>query len=349
MTMNDISVRVNKKISIPIHEQIYMQLKNQILVGDLPGGTRLPSVRQLSDLIKVNRHTISRAYDSLEAEGLVEIFASSGTFVRQHIKLPRLRQTELLTDLIDDVMKQADAMGFTPGEVALLTFVASMKTSSGRRRGLFVECNPYAISQYVEDIERETALDVDGWLLDDERLLNGDCIEEYDVIMTTMGHYAELKKKLKRDNIYALNFGPYLSVVNQIRQLERTVIITIVCVTANGSEGLKEVLIDLGIAGNKLHATHLDDAERLDELINSADVLVVSKYALMQDRERFERTGKFIIEYKNTLQSTSIHMLKQIISMLDAPSRTGQVPDSENSATEKALARKRQVSDDSRS
>ena len=308
---------VNKKISLPIHEQIYMQLKNQILTGEFTAGEKLPSVRQMSDLIDVNRHTISRAYDRLEEEGLVETHASSGTFVKTIQGNEKQEQTEKLIEVIENVFRQAKEMGFTSSEVAFLTYATMVKETNSKRKGLFIECNPYALGQYIIDIKNQVNLDVEGCLLDDLRTDDNASgyLDQFDVIMTTMGHYAEVKSKLKRDNIYALNFGPYLSVVNQVRELDHNSDIAIACVTKRGAQGLCDVLIDLGITNHKFHSTYIGDAEGFDEILEKADTLIVSKYALLKNREIFEKTGKRIIEYKNVLQKTSAEMLKQILTM----------------------------------
>ncbi|MBE6011493.1 GntR family transcriptional regulator [Anaeropeptidivorans aminofermentans] len=317
----DFGVRVDKKVSIPIHEQIYMQIKNQILAGELAVGDKLPSVRQMSDLINVNRHTISRAYLKLEEEGIVETFASSGTFVKGGMDVAKQKQTETLLEIISELFQKANTLGFDSNEVVAMAFAEMIRGDAPKRKGLFVDCNPYALKQYIEDVQREVELDVDGILLDDERLIKGGEgleLEKYDIIMTTIGHYAEVKSKLKKENIYALDFGPYLSVVNQIRQLDSSFNIAIVCINPSGTEGLLNVLVDLGIPKKKLFTASLNDMEDFHTVMNNVEVLVVSKYALQKDREAFEETGKIIIEYKNALQATSVTMLKQILAMYES-------------------------------
>ena len=63
------------------YRQIYRSLREAILSGALPSGTRLPAGRRLADEADVARITVSRAYDQLAAEGLVERRVGSGTFV----------------------------------------------------------------------------------------------------------------------------------------------------------------------------------------------------------------------------------------------------------------------------
>lgn len=65
----------------PLSRQVYEQLRNQILAGDLPAGTRLPSSRRLAKDNSLARVTVSAAYEQLQAEGYVTARVGAGTFV----------------------------------------------------------------------------------------------------------------------------------------------------------------------------------------------------------------------------------------------------------------------------
>ena len=58
-------------------EAIYMQVRNQIIIGiatsRLQEGDVLPSVRQMANQIGINMHTVNKAYSVLRQEGLVTI------------------------------------------------------------------------------------------------------------------------------------------------------------------------------------------------------------------------------------------------------------------------------------
>lgn len=66
-------------------EAIYMQLRNQIIMGiatsRLREGDALPSVRQLADIIGINMHTVNKAYAVLKQDGFVSIDRRRGAVV----------------------------------------------------------------------------------------------------------------------------------------------------------------------------------------------------------------------------------------------------------------------------
>ncbi len=66
-------------------EAIYMQLRNQIIMGiateRFSEGETLPSVRQLADMIGINMHTVNKAYTVLKQEGFVKVDRRRGAII----------------------------------------------------------------------------------------------------------------------------------------------------------------------------------------------------------------------------------------------------------------------------
>ena len=62
-------------------EQLRTQLATRVASGDLPAGTKLPTVRALAAELGVATNTVARAYRELEADGVVVTEGRRGTFV----------------------------------------------------------------------------------------------------------------------------------------------------------------------------------------------------------------------------------------------------------------------------
>lgn len=66
-------------------EAIYIQLRNQIIIGiateSIREGDPLPSVRQMADNIGINMHTVNKAYSVLKQEGFVKLDRRKGAVV----------------------------------------------------------------------------------------------------------------------------------------------------------------------------------------------------------------------------------------------------------------------------
>ena len=66
-------------------EAIYMQLRNQIIIGiaqeQIKEGDSLPSVRQLANELGVNMHTVNKAYSLLKEDGYLTLDRRRGAVV----------------------------------------------------------------------------------------------------------------------------------------------------------------------------------------------------------------------------------------------------------------------------
>ena len=73
------------KIDFNSDEAIYIQLRNQIIMGIatdmIREGDTLPSVRQMADHIGINMHTVNKAYSVLRQEGFVKLDRRRGAVV----------------------------------------------------------------------------------------------------------------------------------------------------------------------------------------------------------------------------------------------------------------------------
>ena len=74
---------IQNSSDVPIYQQIYEQIKDEILSGKIKQGELLPSIRQLSRELKVSVITTTRAYTDLENDGHIMIVQGKGCFVKE--------------------------------------------------------------------------------------------------------------------------------------------------------------------------------------------------------------------------------------------------------------------------
>ena len=65
--------------AVALQRQVYAALREAILAGRLPPGTRLPSTRTLANELGAARNTVVGAFEQLAAEGYVEARVGDGT------------------------------------------------------------------------------------------------------------------------------------------------------------------------------------------------------------------------------------------------------------------------------
>ncbi len=69
---------------LPLYKQLYNQIRERVLSGQLSADTRLPSVRLLANELSISRNTIDGAYQELYAEGYIYSRPNSGYYVSAH-------------------------------------------------------------------------------------------------------------------------------------------------------------------------------------------------------------------------------------------------------------------------
>ncbi len=68
---------------VPIYRQIVNQVREGVAASSFPPGHKLPSHRDLAALLAVAPLTVKKAYDELEAQGLIETRRGLGSFIRE--------------------------------------------------------------------------------------------------------------------------------------------------------------------------------------------------------------------------------------------------------------------------
>ena len=98
----------------PIYEQIYTQLKEQIIGGDLEADAPLPSIRSLAKDLRISVITTKRAYDELEKEGFIYTVAGKGSFVApKNVELLREENLKKIEGYIQEIRKLAMPCGLS--------------------------------------------------------------------------------------------------------------------------------------------------------------------------------------------------------------------------------------------
>lgn len=97
---------------VPIYEQIVNQIKGMIAQGSLREGDGLPSVRVLAKELKISALTVKKAYDQLEAEGLLVTVHGKGSYISGE---GRSALAEEGRRLVEDMLERAAREGRSQG------------------------------------------------------------------------------------------------------------------------------------------------------------------------------------------------------------------------------------------
>ena len=101
-------ILIDNKSGAPIYDQIYTQIKNQIIGGQLREHEMLPSIRGLAKDLRISFITTKRAYDELEKDGFIYTIQAKGCFVApKNVELLREENLKRIEDHIEQIVQLA--------------------------------------------------------------------------------------------------------------------------------------------------------------------------------------------------------------------------------------------------
>jgi len=114
-----IALHIDQHSSLPLYKQIADQIKQLVASDRLKPGERLPTVRQLADILKVNQNTVVKAYSGLEQDQVIVSRRGAGTVVVSKTDDPTMRlvHQRRLSDMVGGDILKILSLGYSPEEL----------------------------------------------------------------------------------------------------------------------------------------------------------------------------------------------------------------------------------------
>ena len=106
--------------SKPVYQQIKSKLRDAILTGHFPPGSRVPSVRELAAMAKVNPNTMQRALAELEQEEILVGCGTLGRCVTADAGVLEEIRKQALEEAAENCIRQFRELGLSPRQAAEL-------------------------------------------------------------------------------------------------------------------------------------------------------------------------------------------------------------------------------------
>ncbi len=99
-------ILIDNKSGVPIYDQIYSQIKANIINGTLEEDSPLPSIRNLAKDLHISVITTKRAYEELEKEGFIYTVQGKGSFVsKKNTDLLKEENLKQIESHIEEIIK----------------------------------------------------------------------------------------------------------------------------------------------------------------------------------------------------------------------------------------------------
>jgi GntR family transcriptional regulator len=101
----------------PLYDQLVYAVKRAVARGVLAPGDRFPSVRALSQELRINPNTVQKAVAELTSLGILEVHSGQGCFVAARSHPPRSNASEAIGPLLEALVVEAHGLGLTEEDV----------------------------------------------------------------------------------------------------------------------------------------------------------------------------------------------------------------------------------------
>ena len=119
-----VNILIDNKSGAPIYDQIYSQIKSQIIKGVLLEDEMLPSIRGLAKDLRISFITTKRAYEELERDGFIYTLPGKGCFVApKNVELLREENLKKIEQYMDEIVQLASSCNLSKQDVIeMMTF-----------------------------------------------------------------------------------------------------------------------------------------------------------------------------------------------------------------------------------
>lgn len=98
---------------IPIYIQVGDAIVKKIITGELKPGEKIPGIKDLAKIFKINANTVVKSLSEIEAEGIIETRRGLGTFIVDDELIIEETTNDYITERVNDVLKEFDSLGIS--------------------------------------------------------------------------------------------------------------------------------------------------------------------------------------------------------------------------------------------
>ncbi len=313
--------RIQLDSDISASAQLFNQIRFAIATRQYPPGHRLPSTRQLATLTGLHRNTISKVYQQLEEDGLVESLVGSGIYVKPQGKnlSPILKEYPIANDLIQKTLDNLIKQSLSLSQIREL-FLAEIDWRTRCAVKVFVTApqGDLGVGELIlENLEQSLAIPLE--LIPIEELEDILQTNVSATVVTNRYFIPEVETIARSKNIRVIpidiyNFQAELAIIKNMPKDNRLGIVSL----STGILRTAELLVH-SLRGDELlvMTAQTSDQSRLYSLVRAAHTIIADpisyplvKKAILAVREHLMRIPE-LISSKNYIDENSIDLLKR--------------------------------------
>ena len=304
---------IDKKLPVSIKDQLKRQIRGMINAKTLLPGQSLPSCKDMSAILSINRNTVAAAYAELAAENVLTTNRGAGTMVSKTV-IPK--SFDSLGAIMSDAFNQAKKLGFTNEEIADQFFSSLAESHAAPKKTiLMVWCNPTTIEEVGEALRAKLGVKTRSLLVEEverhpERAEKA--LEGADLVVTSLSYIETIMPFAQRRgvDVVGIFLTPVSRVLSEIVRFPEGTTVGFACVNNLAAKSVCKGVHLSGRITLKTIWAGADDLARLGEMVAKCDVVFATHH--IHDRV-LSVAGKDqkIINLDLSITDSSVQMIKE--------------------------------------
>lgn len=307
---------MNKKSGVPLYIQIKEHIIREIKNKQLKAGQQMPTERDLAQILRTSRNTVSSAYKLLEQEGVLLSRQGRGTFIAdENQTFQNRQQRNKLLNMIDAALSQGLDAGFSTDEFLEIVRdrVSEKEKSMKTVHAVFVECNIEQAKVFAQELSDFTHFTVVPLVLTDIHQRSEETekqLQDAVIVISTFNHINEVREligDLQKD-VYGVAVKPCLEGLVRIARLPRETKFGLISLSKEFHHKFERNLNAAGLNNLEIHFTTSQENEEIQAVIDSSDVIIVSP-GRCKEIVGIVRDQKDVIIFNTTLDLSSVRAM----------------------------------------
>lgn len=313
---------IDKANKIPIYLQLKDQIKYFISTGSLTAEERLPPVKILAKNLGINFLTVRKAYKELEESGLINVRHGEGSFISLSSNSPKKLTPDAQTELAEatgQIVEQYLQKGLEITEIKQIfnQTLTEIERSKTVPIVIFAECNQFQIKQISGILEENLMVNVKPMLVEELAVKIPNLIDSGRKIniVTTGFHVNEVRDAVGnlpiQIDVLITNLNPETR--RQLESFGELAKYSFICRDKESAVLYKDLLkAELGYKKINLTACTLTESEKVENMLNSSDVVLVSP-PVYEEVKKIAPSGKTVYNVFERVDPMSLKVVKDRI------------------------------------
>ncbi len=305
-------ITIDRDSPTPLFEQLGQQLRYLIATGHFQGRRSLPSTRSLGDTLGISFHTVRKAYQILEQEGIVESEVGSGYRVRDPAPLGTSERIERGASIVEEMLHRLAGLGLAPADIEYLVDEQLTRIPFG------VELSKVIFVSPSEEVATQCAADIAAFLqrpIDAASLSQLSRQKDAEYVIAEFRHLGPVRASLPKSDALGATTQlstPALHLLSNLLPSETVGLLTVEPATVRYMT--ERIKYETHFAGQILATTSAASQQEIVAFADSVDLLVYSPAVARRVRRSAPSVPKIEIAVHVTESSK-----RQIIETIPTP------------------------------